>query len=89
MQRGCSQALFSGARSPNKWAHTAAQEIPFKLQEVLLCCDGAVARIFQRSWGSLLEGPWKQPGCGHGHSALGVPVQADVEQYGPRGPFQP
>lgn len=82
MQRGWSQALFTGAQWQNKRqrAQTKAQEVPSEHQETLLCCavDEALAQVAQRCGGSLLGDLQRPPGHGPDVPAVADPMQAVV-----------
>ena len=67
MQRGGSQALFSGAKCQDnrQWAQTETQEAPSEHQETLFQCAGELAQVAQGGCGVFILGDIQKP---PGHS---------------------
>ncbi|KAK4826185.1 hypothetical protein QYF61_006129 [Mycteria americana] len=64
VQRGWSQALFSGAQcqTQGQWAQTETQEVPSKHQEILFYCKGdrALTQVAQGGCGVSILGDIQQ-----------------------------
>ena len=95
VQRGWSQALFSGARwqHQRQWAQAEEEEAVWTPGNIFFYCEGdqALAQVSQRGCEvSIIGGVQKLPGHGPGKHALGCPPWVGwLNQTTSRGPLQP